>query len=324
MKVEKNFYFSMQELFSHPEILLEKRITQLRLCDRNFLCDKKKLLKFIQKLNDVKWNGKTSFPYITFEINMEIIDKDSVDMFLQIPCGLQLEFLQDYLNGQRKIFARKIALLNKAGLVFGFDVCSNEFATIKLFKSCIDEICNYYPNHVYIDNESLAPSEKLSTQDIKNIKRLSFSFEIFYSYGRAVPWFLAVLQPLRIKSSSFFSDFAEWQECNNCGLNSSFDCEAAEHEDIEKMQLSFLKLKYEEKKAEHIFAAVKDLVCIHGSFSRCSCENTQSIIELSYHPDDILSPYAMDLQNFAEQVCLEPCKVKIFSDSDGPHIEFIE
>lgn len=314
----------MQELFSHPEILMKKQISQLRLYGKDFLCDKKKLIKFIQKLNDLNWDEKTNFPYITFEIDMEIIDNETVDMFLKIPCGLQFEFLQDYLNAQRKIFARKIALLNRAGLVFGFDVCSIDFATIKLFKSCIDEICNYYPNHVYISNENLVPSEKLSTQDIKNIKRLSFSFEVFYSYGRAVPWFLAVLQPLRIKSSSFFADFAEWQECNNCGLNSGFDCETAEHEDIEKMQLSFLKLKYEEKKAEHIFAAVKDLVCIHGSFSRCSCENKQSIIELSYHPDDILSPYVMDLQNFAEEVCFEPCKVKIFLGSDGPKIEFIE
>jgi hypothetical protein len=214
-------------------------------------------------------------------------------------------------------------LLNDYGLVFGFNIDSVNFPTIKGFKNALDEAISYYPNHIYIETQNLKPSDKLSTQDIKKIQELSFAMEVFYSVGRAVPWFLAVLQSLRLRPSQFFADFAEWQRCNNCSKESNFLPENVSHQEIEKMQLLFLKLKCEEKHLHSIFFPLKDLVCLHGAFSRCVFEGEESTLELSYHPEDILSPIAMDLIKFTEEVCLENHNVRIFLTDFGPNYEIL-
>ena len=165
--------------------------------------------------------------------------------------------------------------------------------------------------------------EKLSTQDIKKIQELSFASEVFYSVGRAVPWFLAAIQPLRLRPSQFFQDFSEWQRCNNCSKDKNFVPEKVSHQEIEKMQLLFLKLKCEEKHLHSIFFPLKDLVCLHGAFSRCVFEGEESTLELSYHPEDILSPIAMDLIKFTEEVCLENHNVRIFLTDFGPNYEIL-
>ena len=134
---------------------------------------------------------------------------------------------------------------------------------------------------------------------------------------------MASIQPLRLRPSQFFSDFAEWQRCNNCSKESNFLPEKVSHQEIEKMQLLFLKLKCEEKHLHSIFLPLKDLICIHGAFSRSIFEQEDTILELSYHPEDILSPMAMDLVKFTEEVCLENHKIKIFLTDFGPNYEIL-
>jgi hypothetical protein len=55
--------------------------------------------------------------------------------------------------------------------------------------------------------------------------------------------------------------------------------------------------------------------------SRLAGENEESVITTSYHPDDLLGPEAFDLAAFAEDVCMEQCKVKIFSNGEYPDYE---
>ena len=87
-------------------------------------------------------------------------------------------------------------------------------------------------------------------------------------------------------------------------------------EEIEKMQLNFLQQKYEEKNKSQLFAAASDLVKLNGAFSRVAKEGKESIVETSYNPDDILTPYSSDLAKFFEAVAMEPCKVKVFAGLD--------
>jgi hypothetical protein len=314
----EEFNFSLLELEKNPKFLLEKDIQQVTISDAELSSDKNRFVKLIKLIEK-----QVPEVHFTFYISPSIIDKEIVENLSSIACTLQIDFLAEYLGEKRKFFSKKIRLLNDYGLVFGFNIDSANFPTIKSFKNALDEAINYYPNHIYINNEKLKPSEKLSTQDIKKIQELSFASEVFYSVGRAVPWFLAAIQPLRLRPSQFFQDFSEWQRCNNCSKDKNFVPEKVSHQEIEKMQLLFLKLKCEEKHLHSIFLPLKDLICLHGAFSRCVFEGEESTLELSYHPEDILSPIAMDLIKFTEEVCLENHNVKIFLSEFGPNYEIL-
>lgn len=312
------FNFSLLELEKNPGFLLEKNIQQVTISDAELSLDKNRFVKLIKLIEK-----QVPEVHFTFYVSPSIIDKEIVENLSSIACTLQIDFLSDYLCEKRKFFTKKIRLLNDYGLVFGFSVDSVNFPTIKGFKNALDEAISFYPNHIYIENQNLKPSDKLSTQDIKKIQELSFASEVFYSVGRAVPWFLAAIQSLCLRPSQFFSDFSEWQRCNNCSKESNFLLENVSHQEIEKMQLIFLKLKCEEKHLHSVFLPLKDLVCLHGAFSRAAFEQEESILELSYHPEDILSPIAMDLIKFTEEVCLENHDVRVFLTDFGPNYEIL-
>ncbi|MDE5581140.1 MAG: hypothetical protein K2I95_06935, partial [Treponemataceae bacterium] len=163
----------------------------------------------------------------------------------------------------KKLFSKKAALLNDADLVFGFlaDFAISPRDSIKFFRERLDFAMTLYPNHIefpqiYSDEREEKCTATFSSQDISYAQRLAFAAEIFYSCGRAVPWFNSALKPLKISPSNFFSDFAEWQICNNCGFKSREKGAALSHKAIEKMQLLFLEEKYDEKNLRHVFPAV--------------------------------------------------------------------
>lgn len=267
-----------------------------------------------------------------FELPSALIDKDTVKALSGIYASLDL-LVTDELFGEadfhkNKAFVRKCSLLNEAGLVFGFvfdaaQAQEKASLSIKRIRSLIDFLIEQYPNHLQLEWEGLRPSAVLSTQDIKSLRSFFYATETFYTYGRAVPWFLTVVEPLRLRPSVFLGDFAEWQRCNNCGLGSSFLVEDAPHTEIEKMILSFVKLKYEEKKLPYVYPAAEDMIRLHGAFSRAGAEGIESILDLSYIPDDLFSPYAQDLRLFAGEVCMESCTVKVFCGPDGPDFTYV-
>ena len=312
------FHFSAEELVSHPEAVKEKGVTELEITDSSILGDKTKLSLLLQN-----FARKAPDVFLKFRIDVALLDRKLVDSFSLVPCCLMFDFKPSFLDADKKFFKNKVNLLNDAGLVFGFNIDTKEFATMKKFRLCIDEAVSYYPNHIYIQNENLKPTDKLSTQDIKSIQNLSFALETFYTYGRAVPWFMPVLQSLRLRPSILISDFAEWQACNNCGRTTGFAPENAPFTEIEKMQLSFLQLKYEEKRLSHIYQASSDLIKLHAALSLCDSDGTETVLKLSYNPEDLLSPYAMDLASFAEEVCMEMCEVKIFNTENGADFKVI-
>ena len=132
-----------------------------------------------------------------------------------------------------------------------------------------------------------------------------------------------VLKPLKIAPSKFFSDFAEWLSCNNINLNDFENIEKLSHKEIEKMQLLFLEMKFEEKQKEHLYVIVKDIVILYGAFSRVDFEGEESILNLSFNPDDLLSPASLNLSSFSDNVCMEECKIKVFAGEESPEYKFL-
>ena len=317
---DKFFRFTEGSLEKQLATFNLKGITQFEVHDSSICTNKDNLLYFIQI-------ALKKAPAIFYDFYLKaaagplsVIDDKTIEAFSQLFCSLHIPVpKKDYL----KPFSKKIARLNAAGLVFGFEIDTDCFSGIHSFCDMLDFAVNLYPNDININTEDLKPTEKISIQDIKKIKQLSFSQITFYSAGRAVPWFCVAVAPLRIKPSKFFADFSEWLYCNNA-TPSVFNPSIVAQTELEKMQLIFLKFKYEEKNLQHVFPALKDLVRLHGAFSRISAgEVDEEILDISYNPDDVLSPFAMDIVSFADQVCMENTTVRVFADDDGPNFEIL-
>lgn len=326
--MDKEYKFSVAELETQLPTLLKNGVTELSIHDEVVAKDKRKILQLINLIMK-----KAPELFVSIYIFADVIDREVAGAASQIFCSFDIPLTSTSKGGKllfdKKFYANKAKLLNEYGLVFGFflDFAVSDGDSLKQFLDRLDFAVNQYPNH--IDFPQLETETKtvvtglFSAKDIRYARDVAFSCKCFYSCGRAVPWFLSVLKPLKIYPSRFFSDFAEWQRCNNCDYKSGFAPEKENHKSIEKMQILFLTEKYEEKNCHDLIVLVKDIVSINGAMSRLCGENEESIVHTSYHPDDLFSEESMNLYTFVENVCMMDCKVKIFAGEDGPDYESV-
>lgn len=338
--MEKKYKFSLKELENQTEILLQKGITELCICDPAVADDKKCILKLLKKIAEI-----APQVFVSVLVKVGAVDKEILNAACEVFCSFDIPFECSQKNGKllfdKKIYASKSRLLNEFNVVFGFELfyACDYGDSLKLFLERLDFAVAQYPNHIdfpqtqkdLLQNSDSALGCKIepkttgffSAKEIRFARDVAFACRTFYTCGRAVSWFLTVLKSLRIYASAFFSDFAEWQRCNNCDYKSGFEPENENHKSLEKMQLLFLEDKFEEKGCSDLFVAAKDFVCLNGAMSRLVAENQESIVETSYNPDDIFSPEAYDLKSFCENVCMENCKVRIFAAKNGPDYEIL-
>ncbi len=325
------YKFKTSELEAQIETLSQKGITEFSIHDASVAKDKRRVLKIINLIAQYAPDV-----FVSTLTDASVIDREVAAAATQIFCSFDIPLEVQSKGGKilfdKKFYSAKARLLNDFGLVFGFQLTYAQVPgdSLKLFLDRLDFAVQQYPNHIDFAQTMNSEEEKtakvtgfFSAQDIRYARDLAFSCRTFYTSGRAVPWFLSVLKPLRIYASRFFADFAEWQRCNNCDYKSGFVPEAVPHKDIEKMQMLFLEQKYEEKGQHSLLLLVKDIVAINGAMSRVAGEGEESTIVTSYNPDDLLSEEAVDLVSFSENVCMEECKVRIFETEDGPDYEVI-
>ena len=330
--MNKEYKFTSSELESQIATLQEKGITEFSIHDASLAKDKRRVLKIINLIAQYAPDL-----FVSILADASVIDREVAAAATQIFCSFDIPLEVQSKGGKilfdKKFYSAKARLLNDFGLVFGFQLTYAQVAgdSLKLFLDRLDFALQQYPNHVDFAQTMNSEEEKtakvtgfFSAQDIRYARDLAFSCRTFYTSGRAVPWFLSVLKPLRIYASRFFADFAEWQRCNNCDYRSGFVPEAVPHKEIEKMQMLFLEQKYEEKGQHSLIMLVKDIVALNGAMSRVAGEGEESTIVTSYNPDDLLSEEAFDLAAFCENVCMEECKVRIFADEEGPSYEVVE
>ena len=326
------YKFKSAELESQIATLSENGITEFSIHDASVAKDKRRVLKIINLIAQYAPDV-----FVSILTDASVIDREVAAAATQIFCSFDIPLEVQSKGGKilfdKKFYSAKARLLNDFGLVFGFQLTYAQVPgdSLKLFLDRLDFAVQQYPNHIDFAQTMNSEEEKtakvtgfFSAQDIRYARDVAFSCRTFYTSGRAVPWFLSVLKPLRIYASRFFADFAEWQRCNNCDYKSGFVPEAVPHKDIEKMQMLFLEQKYEEKGQHSLILLVKDIVAINGAMSRVAGEGEESTIVTSYNPDDLLSEEAIDLAAFCENVCMEECKVRIFADEEGPSYEVVE
>lgn len=325
----KNQEFSLQEIFNQLPDFEKNQITELFIHDEKLSSNKNQILKLTSEIQKFAPNLFVSIP-----VQSKILDQELAEKLSNIYCSLEIPLLATekitedgtILLFDKKLYSSKARILNNLGLVFGFNIDwgIQKGDTFKSFRERLDFATSLYPNHINFSQLSDLKhySEPKSTgiyssKDLDFSRGMAFACKTFYSAGRAVPWFNSVISALRISPSSFFADFEEWQQCNNCSFETDFNIDETPHLEIEKMQLLFLREKFEEKHKISLFTALTDIVKLNGALSRATAENQESQIQTSYNPDDIFSPASSNLEFFTENVTMENCTVKIFITNEG-------
>ena len=87
--------------------------------------------------------------------------------------------------------------------------------------------------------------------------------------------------------------------------------------EVEKIQIQFLKSLLAAKQKNYAAQVVEDIVLINGAISRVESESKEQIVKLNFHPDDLLSQYACDIQFFVKNAKKYNCKVRCFKNKNG-------
>ncbi len=325
----ESFKINSENLEDSLSKAVKSGMTEFILQDSSILNHKGKLIKF---LNFAGRNCPELF--LTLPLSAEILDMDVCRACSEVNCSIEIPLAGESKNGaylfDKKFYSRRAQTLNMLGLVFGFelDFSRSDGDSVKLFRDRLNFAVSLYPNHIDFPQLEISSGEKsdfslprptstFSTQDIKMTGETAFACQVFYTFGRAVTWFLSVLAPLKMTSDKFFKDFAEWQNHSSCGLGSSWSVDKSCHKEIEKMQLEFLKFKYAEKNKSELFEVVSNVVRLNGALSRLYGEGEESVLSLSYNLDELLGGGAMDIQSFFDNSFMENSRVKIFLNGNG-------
>lgn len=294
------------------------------------------LRRFSEKGGDIAWN---------FEIRAELLDRPQAEAFASLPCSLQIG-LQSVRSEvlaainrdmDRKKFAAKVGLLNAAGAVFGLDLIyglPND--TLAGFRESLDYALSLAPNHLDIFPLAVLPGTELAERrealglvadaeppyllkrhatfaeaDMAAAASLARACGLFYTAGRAVPWFLSVLRPLRMAPSAFLAGFAEFAEAR------AVKAESLGHAAIESLQVEFLAQRYRARGMDRLLAAALDLVRYYGAWSRAFAEGERGRIKLSHPLHDVESPGFLEIERYCSRNAPRPCVIDVGPGAGG-------
>lgn len=233
-----------------------------------------------------------------FEVRSEFIDREIAELFAGITCSLQIGLQSadpQVLKGvgrhfKRDDFVSRTMLLNDSGAVFGFDLMYGlPGDTLTGFRNSLDFALGLYPNHLDIFPLAILPGTALAARadsiglihlpippytlissptftagDMLKAQALATACDIFYTRGRAVAWFNAVLDTLGVHPAEFLQRFGEWLEKSQNGSISEVDLS---DDQIWQMQRTFLTSTFSPKKLKRFLPAVLDLVDYHYHYA---------------------------------------------------------
>ena len=342
-------YFPIERIEKELKLFNKEKISQVFVLDPTYNAGKKRALQILDLISK---NAPGMFFY--FEARAEFIDREMASAFTKIKCALQFglqsadpEVLKNVNRTiDRKIFARNIGYLNEKGVIFGLDLIFGlPGDTLEGFKKSIDYALNLYPNNLEtfclsvlpgtdlfdsadnlnIEYEKNPPyhvikTDKYSASDLKKSENLSHSCNIFYNQGRAVPWFNTLCRFLHRRPVLLLEDFYYWF-VKESGKNVSieeFDFSCRNHQEIEQLQLEFVRNIFARKKiSEKELKTALSIIKINGALSRVESDGIEQTVQLDFHPDDLLSEYAMDISFFAKNAKYFSNKTRCFISKCG-------
>ena len=327
------------------ELFVRCGVSEIFVLDPTFNVQKGRALSllklFARKGGDIAWN---------FEIRAELLDPAQAEAFASLPCSLQIGLQSAFPNVLKKVgrdidrkkFASKVGLLNTAGAAFGFDLIYGlPGDSLSGFRESLDFALALSPNHLDIFPLAVLPGTVLRTQatdfaldfdveppyllrghpsfpaaDMVIAARLALSVSIFYTRGRAVPWFLAILKPLRMKPVEFLAEFrADFDGRESAGPRN--------HREIEALQCAHISRLYEKRGKFALIPAALDLIRYHGAWSRAFAEAEKSTLNLSYPLRKVEGLEILDLEGFCRKTALDPCTIELRPTNREPSAKIL-
>jgi hypothetical protein len=247
----------------------------------------KEILRLIRKL--------APEVHFHFEVRSEYLDAEMADLFASITCSLQIGLQSADPAVLRAVgrgfdpddFAYRVSLLNASGAIFGFDLIYGlPGDTLALFRSSVDFALSLYPNHLDIFPLALLPGTRLHRKagalelrhldappytvlstptfppdDLDRARRLAAACDVFYSRGKAVAWFNAVADAVKLAPSALLESFS-----NFLGSRGNSEEEIGEDE-IPELQRNFLKELFGNRKKLRLLPLALDLVEYHHQYA---------------------------------------------------------
>ena len=335
---QKIAYFPLERLEKEIELFARKKIPQVFVLDPTYNANKKRAVDMLRMIAK-----KAPGMFFYFEARAEFIDRELARAFATIPCALQIGLQSAdpavlknvHRTLDKKLFTRNIGFLNDAGVIFGFDLIFGlPGDTYAGFCRSIDFALGLYPNNLELFCLSVLPGTTLhddaagfgleweqeppyhvlrtpqfSAPDLAKAEKLAKAVNLFYNDGRAVPWFNTILFPLNIKPSRFFEEFVRFTDASSPSHTVQ--------DKTERLQIDFVRKLYRERHLEKMLTAAEDIIIMNNALSRCTADGTESTFNLRYHPDDIMSEYAMDVAFFSQNCGKQTCRVRVFSGKNG-------
>lgn len=232
-----------------------------------------------------------------FEVRSEFIDGEMAELFARIVCSLQIGLQSsdpEVMSGVGRPFdaarfASRIDLLNQSGAIFGFDLIYGlPGDTLARFRYSLDFALSLYPNHLDIFPLAVLPGTRLfgkaaglkldhlpappytvralpgfPPEDLARARALAVACDLFYSRGKAVAWFNAVLRALKLIPAQFLANLAGW-----LGEKGDLGEETVADEEILPIQQAFLGEIFKKRKKERLLPVALDLVQYHHQYAR--------------------------------------------------------
>lgn len=275
------------------DYLVSHGVGQIFVLDSTFNQDGARAKRLLRRLKE-----KAPHVHCHFEIRHELLDAEQVRLFAALPCSLQIGLQSASPDILRQVgrtfdcatFRSKIGLLNSAGVTFGFDLIAGlPGDSLAEFRASLDFALALYPNQLDIFPLAVLPGTALAARadelqlrhlsnppytllasptfgegDLAIAGRLGAACDIFYSRGRAVAWFNAVVEALNLTPAAFLQRFADWLQQRQ---GDALRPEEYDHPRIWQWQRDFLTAQFATPKLQRLLPLALDLVDYHYHYA---------------------------------------------------------
>lgn len=281
--------FPLDRIATELDYLVRQGVRQVFVLDSTFNQDLKRAKLILKMIRE-----KAPRVHFHFEVRYEFLDAESAQLFAAISCSLQigLQSASPRVLGMvgrtfdPQDFSRKIALLNHAGVTFGFDLIYGLPAdSLPEFNKSLDFALSQYPNQLDIFPLAVLPGTSLasksaelqlhhlphppytvlasptfSVSELATARRLANACDIFYSRGKAVAWFNGIVAAVKLSPSTFLLAFADWLGAE---IGHESDLDDYTDEKIWALQRRFLNDLFPRQHVGKLLPMALDLVDYH-------------------------------------------------------------
>lgn len=272
-------YYPMDRVEAELDYLIKSNIDQVFVLDPTFNKDlprAKKILKLIKR--------KNRGIHFHFEVRAELLDDEIARLFAEIGASLQigiqsghdsvLKLINRRLN--RELFAKKISLLNRYGVIFGLDLIYGlPSDNYEGFKASMEYVLSLQPNHLDIFPLAVLPGTQLwdnsenfqlmyspqppyivesspsfSSKDMLKATKLKDSCDFIYNRCKSTGWLLQVVKELKTNATDFIESYSNWSRRDK-------------NEGIDQVK-SYIKEYYKPKR----FTLIEDIINYHQAYSK--------------------------------------------------------